>query len=203
MNNKKIWENKRMGEMNETKVIEVPFEKKAKARELGIIFNKTDRKWYIPDGISVDRELVIRNLLLLTEEPILSEPTNNEQEEFVQPNKELLSLNQSMIETWENLIASEEPLKIALAIKEIGMPADTQLRTRLLKILGLRRPGDYPITYDGMFICSESFASIYTEEYVSTLVAKVITGAKPYTEEIKEADITEEEKALLLFILPL
>lgn len=190
--------------------IVVPFEKKAKARELGIIFNKTDRNWYFPEGIEVDRKLAIENLL--KEEPVFPESVETEicdivnnktQEDLITPNEELLSLNQSMTETWENLISSEEPLKIALAIKEIGMPADTQLRTRLLKILGLRRPGDYPITYDGMLICSESFASIYTEEYVSELIAKVITGAKSYTEEIKEADITEEEKALLLFILPL
>lgn len=190
--------------------IVVPFEKKAKARELGIIFNKTDRNWYLPEGIEVDRKLAIENLL--KEESVFPESVENEicdltnnktQEDLITPNEELLSLNQSMAETWENLISSEEPLKIALAIKEIGMPADAQLRTRLLKILGLRRPGDYPITYDGMLICSESFASLYTEEYVSALVAKVITGAKSYTEEIKEADITEEEKALLLFILPL
>ncbi len=190
--------------------IVVPFEKKAKARELGVIFNKTDRNWYLPEGIEVDRKLAIENLL--KEESVFPESVENEicdltnnktQEDLITPNEELLSLNQSMAETWENLISSEEPLKIALAIKEIGMPADAQLRTRLLKILGLRRPGDYPITYDGMLICSESFASLYTEEYVSALVAKVITGAKSYTEEIKEADITEEEKALLLFILPL
>jgi hypothetical protein len=102
-----------------------------------------------------------------------------------------------------DLDASQGTLKMALQVKEHGLPALSEERAKVLRILGNRSLDQYPITYDGMISCSDTFRAVYPEEKMIGLVRKVITGAKPYMEEIRQSDLSEEEKALLYFALPM
>lgn len=86
---------------------------------------------------------------------------------------------------------------------ECGMPGSEEERTALLVRLRVQRMGDYPVTYEGLCHYSESFLREYPKERVVGLIKRVITGANPYQMEINHASISDEDKALLLLVLPM
>jgi len=47
--------------------IVVPFSCKAKARENGAVFNKSDRCWYIPSRATEEQKQILRNLIIKNE----------------------------------------------------------------------------------------------------------------------------------------
>ena len=197
--------------MDAARKIEVPFEKKAKARALGAVFNKDDRCWYIPDNADESTETALRNLA--TEEESLSETvcntdiscnsTENVTNNILQSEETSGHYSEIATEDWNNLITSRDTLKIALTIRDYGMPNNETQREELLKILSIRRPGDYPVSYDGMLECSENFASLYSIERTTTLIKDCIKGERSYMDEIRNSNLTGEEKALLMFVLPI
>ena len=103
---------------------------------------------------------------------------------------------------WDNYTA-DDSLQYLLSIKKQGMPSSAENRTSLLRAISNRTPGHYPITYEGMCQYSQEFAVLYSQERVLGLIRRCITGAKPFMEEIQSSDLSPEEKALLMFVLPL
>lgn len=100
-------------------------------------------------------------------------------------------------------LQEEDGLYLAWALQTVELPKKAETRTRLLEILGKREAGRYPISYLGLLESSSSFSKEYPLERVMRLLQEVVTGAKPYEEEIRESSLAEEEKALLYFALPL
>ena len=188
-------------------IVVVPFLKKAGALELGAVFNRTDRKWYVPDNLPEENKEKLRSL---AKDPVETSPLPKEQtpdndtsgltyiqkQYYEEPEKRTTS------QTVQKLPELSCTLEAALFICRNGLPEDTGDRVRLLKILSNRSASQYPVTYDGMVVCSESFASKYPPELLSELCKRCITGARHYAEEINASDLNEEEKALLFFALP-
>lgn len=101
-----------------------------------------------------------------------------------------------VIDTTDNIV-------ILQTIQTNGLPASSEERAALLRRLRVRGLGDYPITYEGVCIFSDEFLDAYPKERVITLIQRTITGKQPYQMEINHANISEEEKALLFFVLPM
>ena len=111
------------------------------------------------------------------------------------------------IYSWDEIISSLDAicnLDILQTIaKTQALPTEMSNRAKLLNRLHILRAGDYPVTYEGMCTFSETFCRKYSKERVLTLIQQVIKGEQPYQMEINHSSLTEEEKALLLFVLPL
>lgn len=181
----------------------VPFAKKKRARDLGAIFLKEgERGWFLPDNLSEEIKETLRNLE--TEGDLdtsgHSYLRQQYQETVSQPLKKQEQENESLPGATPS--SNKSTLEMALEVFQKGLPKTEEERTKVLQILGNRSPAQYPITYDGMVMCPD-FAKEYPAERLETLIKKSITGARHYSEEIRNADITEEEKALLFFALPL
>lgn len=178
--------------------ISVPFPQKKRARENGAYFDKKSRKWFIPKKIDADKANILRNLCTTKEEARVVEIS----EQDIPKNENILMNNDAF--NWEQIILSNISLEAALAIMKHGLPNDTETRARLLQVLGNRCPGQYDIEYDSMIKCSEIFANVYPTERIQSLVESVIGGdGRPFMEIINSANISNEEKALLLFVIPL
>lgn len=181
--------------------IAVDFSKKAQAREMGVIFNKEDRCWYLPS--SVDETQIERYTSLAF--PVEKEDAHvlpvqgNPPEE----NPALASFSDLSEELWQKLIETRDGLRIALAVRDSGMPESSLQREAILRIFSTRKPGEYPIVYRSMVECSERFATMYDENRVIKLVRDHITGSRSYVEDIKDSNLSGEEKALLMFYLPM
>lgn len=186
--------------------IEVPFHKKAKAKQYGAIFDKQTRCWYASENATEEQLQILTNLIYEEDEDCNNDNAYNF-DSFVANNELQNSFNHFNITTpesfWKEVIETHNPLKLALAIQENGMPGNESQRTQILHILSLRRPGDYPITYDGMIECSKDFELCYPKERVLELTKQNITGSQPYQDDIRNAKITDEEKELLMFFLPI
>ena len=172
--------------------IHVPFNKKQKARDLGAVFNRVTRTWNCDEDITVQ---------LTACERADSEDINTATNENIEVIHQSENLNIVDID-WEEVLGTNCNLLIAWNIQKYGMPASAELRAKILKFLSYRKNGEYPINYDGMIECSEDFRTRYPEEYLCRLVESCITGAKSYEEEIRQSNLTDEEKALLYFALP-
>ena len=180
----------------------VPFYCKSKARNAGAYFDRESRKWFIPDDIPDENRLILQNLQYETEEIIEDEVPYILQEEEIEVPIILQSPSNTLID-WPNIIEKQDTLQIASYIRDYGMPESEEDRTRLLTILSLRRPKEYPISYDHLLNCSEGFAALYPQSRCMELIKSCITGTKPYTEEINHSNLSKEEKALLFFLLPM
>lgn len=106
-------------------------------------------------------------------------------------------------QSWTSVLEEKNTLKIALFVQKYGLPNLENDRITMLKILSKRLPGEYPITYDGMLEISEEFCQKYSEEYVQNLLSQCITGQRNYVDEVRDSLLSEEEKALLFFVLPI
>ena len=203
--------------------IRVPFLSKKEALSLGAIFDRCSRKWFIPDGLNQEHSEKLRNLDYKTENPKEDfsghtymrqqyynwDESNHDQDSVsVSDEKSQNDISDSM-QKEENLPndAYEIPnglstLKAAIFIFENGMPENEQDRIKLLRALGQRNRTNYPISYEGMLSC-ESFERYYPPSLLSELCFNRITGARRLEDEIADMDISEEQKAFLLFALPL
>lgn len=195
--------------------ITIPFLKKKNALELGAVFNREDRKWYIPDGIPEETKEKLRNLSMeeprslsieKTEEPVLESAVTDTDSSGHTYMRNQYYGTETKTQTSQVLLDLSEiscTLEAALFVCKNGLPEDASDRVKLLKILSNRSTTQYPITYDGMVICSEEFANMYPPELLSDLCKRCITGSRHYVEEINASDLSEEEKALLFFALPI
>lgn len=192
--------------------ISVAFKNKKKANSLldMLVFDKNidTRGWYIKDDVPEDKRNELRALSTYIEEEITNDATKITES----PNREIIVPNTSMnehVETivsltdWNKLLEEGNTLKIALAIQQIGLPNDEDIRTKILRKLSVRQEGVYPINYDGLINSCPDFANRYSMEYLENLLKSCITGERFYVEEIVTSNHTEEEKALMLFALPL
>ena len=189
--------------------ISVAFKNKKKANDLldMLVFDKThnNRGWYIKDNVPEEKRYELRALATYI-------PETTETKYFVDvevakeqpaPEREKNEHDLVIEYNWDKLLEERNPLKIALVIQEIGLPDDTDIRTKILRVLSVRQEGSYPITYDGLVNACPSFAERYPMEYLEDLLKSCITGARFYVEEIVSSNNTEEDKALMLFALPL
>ena len=184
-------------------VITVPFSKKKEAVALGAEFDITDRQWYITDNTEFENHEALRHLadvevqeiaIELPEEdkPLAGEEVSTEGE--TEENDETFS-------DWSAILDSRDSLKIAMTLRNHKVPAEENDRIRMLEILNLRTPGNYPFTYDGMINLSESFEKAYPPEKIQDLAMK-LTSPGNYLMRIRNSELSAEEKALMYFVLP-
>lgn len=108
--------------------------------------------------------------------------------------------------TWAEIIPVIDETDTLILLQTLqcnGLPQSAEDRNALLTRFRIKHPGDYPVTYEGLCEFSEAFAMAYPKSFIIRLIQQVITGTQPYQMEINHADIYEEEKALLLFVLPM
>ena len=186
-------------------VITVPFSKKKEAVALGAEFDITDRQWYITDNTEFENHEALRHLADVEVQEIAIELPEEDQplagkESPIEGETE----NQENEETffdWSAILDSRDSLKIAMTLRNHKVPAEENDRIRMLEILNLRTPGNYPFTYDGMINLSESFEKAYPPEKIQALAMKR-TSPGNYLMRIRNSELSAEEKALMYFVLP-
>ena len=107
---------------------------------------------------------------------------------------------------WNHFLPSMdtvENLSVLQFLKQHGLPEESDQRIQLLTRLNHIKEGDYPIEYGALCRYCPAFAETYSEERVLLLIQRAIKGEKPYPQEVSSAPLTEEEKALLYFVLPI
>lgn len=184
-------------------VITVPFSKKKEAVALGAEFDITDRKWYITDNTEFENHEALRHLADVEVQEIAIElPEENqpltEKEVSIEGETEE---NDETFFDWSAILDSRDSLKIAMTLRNHKVPAEENDRIRMLEILNLRTPGNYPFTYDGMINLSESFEKAYPPEKIQSLAMK-LTSPGNYLMRIRNSELSAEEKALMYFVLP-
>ena len=184
--------------------ITVLFENKTTARDHGAVFGE-DRNWYIPENISEANKAILRTLDKPVTEKTVSSVSVTESDEKTTPNtQENASTSMGDGYDFSKVIRLNNSLMAAYAIQRHGLPSDTETRTALLNALRRREPGQYPIEYEAMLQCSEEFARVYNEDYVTDLIRNNIKSTGKIEESVMSAEnLTAEEKALLLLVLPL
>ena len=191
--------------------ISVAFKNKKKANDLldMLIFDKTSnhRGWYIKDNVPEEKRYELRALATYIPKYAVDLEKYSVDVEVAKeqpaPKREKNEHDLVIEYNWDKLLEERNLLKIALVIQEIGLPDDADIRTKILRVLSVRQEGSYPITYDGLVNACPSFAERYPMEYLENLLKSCITGARFYVEEIVSSNNTEEDKALMLFALPL
>jgi len=194
-------------EKMEKKII-VPFEKKKYAKEIGIRFErqKEIRGWYGTE--EQERQLnteqnvaAITNTTSDCNENIDYNPyTNvtNNTEQFTEEQYE------SEHKIWDSVFEKRDNLLALMTMRDYGIPKDTNLRTELLKTLLLINEGNYAFRYAELVNFHSEFAELYPSTRVNDLAHKALTdGGRNWKEQIRTADITEEEKLLLNLALPI
>lgn len=192
-------------------VITVPFSKKKEAVTLGAEFDITDRQWYITDNTEFENHEALRHLADVEVQEIAIELPEEEQplaaqrlEDFVSTKEESpieTEENDETFSDWSAILDSRDSLKIAMTLRNHKVPAEENDRIRMLEILNLRTPGNYPFTYDGMINLSESFEKAYPPEKIQALAMK-LTSPGNYLMRIRNSELSAEEKALMYFVLP-
>lgn len=189
-------------------VITVPFSKKKEAVALGAEFDITDRQWYITDNTEFENHEALRHLadvevqeiaieLPEEEQPLAGKESPIEGETETEETEE----NEETFSDWPAILDSRDSLKIAMTLRNHKVPAEENDRIRMLEILNLRTPGNYPFTYDGMINLSESFEKAYPPEKIQALAMK-LTSPGNYLMRIRNSELSAEEKALMYFVLP-
>lgn len=195
------------------KTIAVPFDKKRKARECGIIFDIRTRQWLLPDTLTPLQETFLKELennQPTADKEFAVEKFMEIPLEIVESITKLSSVKNSSVEDsdneeiWKEALTKDDTLWAAMIIRDYGLPKKEETRTELLKILSKRRESDYAITYDAMCGCSKEFAQTYPINEIARLIRENVTAQNRYTEEIRSSvKLSEEQKALLLFALPI
>lgn len=182
----------------------VPFENKKIAKSLGAIFNQENRTWEIPDDLDPEVTDFLCNLSEMDTSEVVEEDTDE-----ICENKDSCTVNSSVTieihqpNDWTQILQADDTLVAAMAVRDYGLPEREEDRTSLLKILGKRRVGDYAISYDSLCGCSEAFASAYPISLITKLVQENVTAQNRYADEIRTSmRLSNEEKALLMFVLP-
>lgn len=106
---------------------------------------------------------------------------------------------------WNHFLPSMdavENLSVLQFLKQHGLPEEAGQRIQLLTRLNRIGEEDYPIEYGALCRYCPAFAETYSEERVLLLIQRAIKGEKPYPQEVSSAPLTDEEKALLYFVLP-
>lgn len=186
--------------MNQKEYIIVPFSLKSKAKELGALFDKTIRKWYIPEGISEENKELLLNLK--DAETSLKELETLLTFKEEEPSS-VITLSNEHKKEWDDLLNKSIPIEIVMGISKFGIPGEEKQRIKMLKILSSRRPDQYPISYRLLSDSSKDFQEVYPTDKVLNLIYSCVTGKRNYAEEINHSALTEEEKALLFFVLPI
>lgn len=192
-------------------VITVPFSKKKEAIELGAEFNTSDRKWYITDKTEFDNHEKLRHLADVETQEIAIDlpeevPSLAAQESQIEDDP-FSGTTQTDIEKeenfdWAGILDSRDSMKIAMTLRDHNVPKEEADRVKMLEILNIRTPGNYPFTYDGMINLSENFEKAYPPEKIQTLAMK-LTSPGNYMMRIRNSDLSAEEKALMYFVLPI
>lgn len=184
-------------------VITVPFSKKKEAVALGAEFDITDRQWYITDNTEFENHEALRHLAdvevqeIAIELPEEDQPLTGKEVSIEGETEE----NDETFSDWSAILDSRDSLKIAMTLRNHKVPAEESDRIRMLEILNLRTPGNYPFTYDGMINLSESFEKAYPPEKIQALAMK-LTSPGNYLMRIRNSELSAEEKALMYFVLP-
>ena len=184
-------------------VITVPFSKKKEAVALGAEFDITDRQWYITDNTEFENHEALRHLADVEVQEIAIELPEEDQplaEKEVSIEGETEENDETFFD-WSAILDSRDSLKIAMTLRNHKVPAEENDRIRMLEILNLRTPGNYPFTYDGMINLSESFEKAYPLEKIQALAMK-LTSPGNYLMRIRNSELSAEEKALMYFVLP-
>ena len=105
---------------------------------------------------------------------------------------------------WDEVLNQETSnLMLLLYLDKYGLPEDTNERTRLLALFNRKNLNNYPLSYEAVCQYNEEFARKYNPEILTNLIRHSIFGQREYKEELMSSDLTNEEKAILLFALPL
>lgn len=100
-------------------------------------------------------------------------------------------------------ILNSDKLILAVNLKKHGLPKDSHKRAVILRGLRSISDGQYPINYEGMCAYFDEFEQFYSNERVISLIKNNLTGKQHYVTEINNSGLSEEEKELLLFVVPL
>ena len=178
--------------------IQVAFEEKQRAKDLGAIFDRSadKRGWYIADD---------RDVSVFYEQLHKKETEEEPAKETVEVSTEIVKEHAPVSEEqhdWNVVLDLHDTLQTALAIKKWGVPDDESTRAKVLKSLGNRSHGQYVISYGSMCAYSDEFHYVYSENRLQTLASKVLRGEDIF-KEIQDANITEEEKAFLMLAFPM
>jgi len=194
--------------------INVPFSQKQIVKQLGAQFSydENQRGWYIPQSLNEDNKNQI--LQLINNENILSTKfdnevnveINNEINNFETPfvSDEPINIKNEQI-LWNQILQTNDNLEIMLGIKKYNMPQDTTLRIKILQSMNRIRkmPNGYPATYEALTIYCEQFNQLYPYEKVIQLLQGLRLDIS-YIDAIQNAPyMSEEEKALALFAVPI
>lgn len=97
-----------------------------------------------------------------------------------------------------------DSLYLAYLVKEYGLPEDKEDRVKILLQLNKSGENIYKINYFKLCDCCKEFKDTYPfMERVLPLIQNNIKSQASYIEEINHSNLEDEEKALLLFVLPL
>lgn len=94
-------------------------------------------------------------------------------------------------------------LELVLGIKKHGLPDDAELRTKILTNFANDRDNQYKLDYEKLYNYSESFREYYPLDKVLYLINKTITNMQNYIIDINHSNLSDEDKALLFFVIPM
>lgn len=94
-------------------------------------------------------------------------------------------------------------LELVLGIKKHGLPDDAELRTKILTSFANDRDNQYKLDYEKLYNYSESFREYYPLDKVLYLIKKTITNMQNYIIDINHSNLSDEDKALLFFVIPM
>lgn len=112
--------------------------------------------------------------------------------------------NDTFWDTYKDIDMQEtDNLELVLGIKKHGLPEDEALRTKILMAFANDRDNQYKLDYEKLYNYSESFREYYPLDKVLYLIKKTITNMQNYIIDINHSNLTDEEKALLFFVIPM
>lgn len=94
-------------------------------------------------------------------------------------------------------------LELVLGIKKHGLPDDAELRIKILTNFANDRDNQYKLDYEKLYNYSESFREYYPLDKVLYLIKKTITNMQNYIIDINHSNLSDEDKALLFFVIPM
>lgn len=94
-------------------------------------------------------------------------------------------------------------LELVLGMKKHGLPEDAELRTKILTNFANDKDNQYKLDYEKLYNYSESFREYYPLDKVLYLIKKTITNMQNYIIDINHSDLSDEDKALLFFVIPM